>query len=324
MDELSRQIINHYQGNFPLRHRPFAVIANRFEASEKQVIDCIQHLLDSKILTRFGPLFNADRMGGGLSLAAMSVAKADIGKIATQVNSLPEVAHNYQRDHELNMWFVLATETPRGIQKAIKKIEGITGLRVFNFPKLHEFYVGLWLHIDKYDRVDTRSFPTASKQGTAISDFERRLIQHSQSGLPPGPTPYAEIASSLNCDEDDVINGLKNMLACGVIRRIGVVPNHYRLGLQSNGMTVWDIADDQVESLGELIGQLDFVSHCYLRPRHLPQWPYNLFAMVHGSNRSEVDNKVNIIADIVGTACRQHDVLMSSAILKKSGLRLVA
>jgi DNA-binding Lrp family transcriptional regulator len=114
------------------------------------------------------------------------------------------------------------------------------------------------------------------------------------------------------------------MLDSGVIRRIGAVPNHYRLGLKSNGMSVWDVADSSLDALGAVIGKLDFVSHCYQRPRHLPMWSYNLFAMVHGHNRDEVERKTSEIADILGTDCNQHEVLYSSAILKKSGLRLVA
>ena len=117
---------------------------------------------------------------------------------------------------------------------------------------------------------------------------------------------------------------MQKMLDCGVIRRIGAVPNHYRLGLSSNGMSVWDVPDDRLDALGELVGNLGFVSHCYERPRHLPLWPYNLYAMVHGHDREEVNNKVNQIAKLLGNDCRQHEGLVSTSILKKSGLRLVA
>jgi len=324
MDELSRELVNHYQGGFPLLRRPFAAIADNLGSNETRVISCIQSMLDNKTLSRFGPLYNADCMGGGLSLAAMSVNQADFARIATQVNSLPEVAHNYQRDHDLNMWFVLATETPEEIGKAIDDIEKLTGLNVYNFPKLREFYIGLWLKLDELGRVTTRSFPPSPRQSGKINDLDRQIIQQSQRGLPLVPTPFDEIARNIGSNENSVLEAMQRMLENGVIRRIGVVPNHYRLGLRSNGMTVWDIADDQIEHFGEIIGQLDFVSHCYHRPRKLPQWPYSLFAMVHGCNREEVDQKVKHIADILGGACRQQDVLFSSAILKKTGLRLVA
>ena len=112
------------------------------------------------------------------------------------------------------------------------------------------------------------------------------------------------------------------MLQCGVIRRIGVVPNHYKLGYTANGMSVWDVPDDKLKQLGNKIGQLDFVSHCYHRPRHRPMWPYNLFAMVHGKTRDEVYDKVQQIADMLADDKRDYQVLFSSAILKKTGLRI--
>ena len=112
------------------------------------------------------------------------------------------------------------------------------------------------------------------------------------------------------------------MLDDGMIRRIGAVPNHYALGYKANGMTVWDVVDERIDELGELIGKLDFVSHCYQRPRHLPDWNYNLFAMVHGHDRIETEQKAQQIAVLLGDACRAHEILYSTRILKKTGLRI--
>jgi DNA-binding Lrp family transcriptional regulator len=108
----------------------------------------------------------------------------------------------------------------------------------------------------------------------------------------------------------------------GVIRRVAIAPNHYALGMVANGMSVWDVADDAVARLGAQVGALDYVSHCYERPRALPDWPYNLFAMIHGTSRAEVEEKRTQIADLLGDACRAHDILYSTRILKKTGLRL--
>jgi DNA-binding Lrp family transcriptional regulator len=107
-----------------------------------------------------------------------------------------------------------------------------------------------------------------------------------------------------------------------MIRRIGAVPNHYALGYKANGMTVWDVPDEKVDELGERVGALDFVSHCYRRPRHLPEWPYNFFAMVHGHDKPEVEAQVHRIAELLGDADRGHDILFSTRILKKTGLRI--
>lgn len=157
-----------------------------------------------------------------------------------------------------------------------------------------------------------------------MDDFARRLILATQQGLPLTPEPYAELARTLGCDEATVLAGIEDLLARGVIRRIGVVPNHYAIGYSANGMSVWDVDDAVVDALGERIGQLPFVTHCYRRPRHLPDWPYNLFAMLHGGNRDEVMAHVEEARALLGEACRSSDVLFSTQILKKTGLRLTA
>lgn len=154
--------------------------------------------------------------------------------------------------------------------------------------------------------------------------IDRRLIAATQQGLPLVPEPYRDLAGRLGLKESEVIARLKRLLDDGAIRRIGAIPNHYALGFTANGMSVWDVADERVAEVGARVGALDFVTHCYERPRHLPLWPYNLFAMVHGRTRDEVRRKVGEIAELIGAAARGHDVLFSTRILKKTGLRIAA
>ena len=157
-----------------------------------------------------------------------------------------------------------------------------------------------------------------------LDDIDQRIIQATQAGLPLVPEPYEVVAAQLGLSAKEVMDRLRAMQATKAIRRIGAVPNHYALGYKANGMTVWDVDDALVDELGERIGHLDFVSHCYRRPRRLPQWHYNLFAMVHGHDRDEVMGYVAQISQILGKACRHHDILYSSRILKKTGLRIGA
>ena len=155
-----------------------------------------------------------------------------------------------------------------------------------------------------------------------IDATDRRIIAATQSGLPLAPAPYAEVAGWLGLDEAEVIARLAAMQASGVIRRIALAPNHYALGMVANGMSVWDVDDAQALILGAQVGALSFVSHCYLRPRARPAWPYNLFAMIHGSSRAEVETLRAQIAALLGEACRANDILYSTRILKKTGMRL--
>ena len=170
-----------------------------------------------------------------------------------------------------------------------------------------------------------------------MSDFpkldatDRALIVATQGGLPLVARPYQAIGEQIGIAGDEVVRRLQAMLESGVIRRIGAVPNHYAIGWTANGMTVWDVTDERVDELGARVGALDFVTHCYRRPRHvastlgggaLPDWPYNLFAMVHGISRAEVADKAAVIATLLGAECRANEILFSTRILKKSGLRI--
>jgi len=157
-----------------------------------------------------------------------------------------------------------------------------------------------------------------------LTELQRQLIVATQKGLPLVAEPYAEIAEQLQCTEQQVLENMQLLQQQGVIRRIGLVPNHYRLGYTHNAMTVWDVDDEFAVALGEQVGALEFVSHCYLRPRHLPLWPYHLFAMVHGKTEQDVELQVEQIRELLGDHCRQSDRLYSSKILKKTGMRLKA
>ncbi|MDD5319897.1 MAG: AsnC family transcriptional regulator [Methylococcales bacterium] len=147
------------------------------------------------------------------------------------------------------------------------------------------------------------------------------IMRATQAGLPLTPKPYQQIAGQLGLTAEEVMTRMTAMQEHGIIRRIGAVPNHYKLGYRYNGMTVWNVPDEIIDELGQKVGQLDFVSHCYHRPRHLPEWPYNLFAMVHGKSQEEVDNQIQQIAELLDGCVQGYDVLYSTKILKKTGFR---
>lgn len=155
-----------------------------------------------------------------------------------------------------------------------------------------------------------------------VDAIDRALIRATQSGLPLTIAPYHTLAERLGLDPDEVMRRLARMQDTGIIRRIAAVPNHYALGYIANGMSVWDVEDERIDELGPRVGALSFVSHCYRRPRRLPDWRYNLFAMVHARTRADADRRIGAIAALLGDASRGHDILYSTRILKKTGLRL--
>ena len=320
------RLIDRLQRGIPLTERPFADLAAELGGGQAQLIARLQRLLHDGVLTRFGPLFQIERAGGQFILAALQAPEARYAQIAEQVNSLPEVAHNYRREHALNMWFVIAAETPAAAQAARQRIESLTGLPVHAFPKEREYFVGLYLPLLggrgsalSVQRPSPNAHPPAA---IALTAFDRRLMAATQAGLPLVPRPYDTVAAALASTGWHVRQRLAALLAAGVVRRIAAVPNHYRLGYTANGMSVWDVHDAEVDRLGQLIGSQPAVSHCYRRPRQPGLWPYNLFAMLHGHTRGEVLAQADAIAPLLGPACRARDVLFSSAILKKTGLRI--
>jgi siroheme decarboxylase len=151
---------------------------------------------------------------------------------------------------------------------------------------------------------------------------DRRIVRATQEGLPLEARPYHAVARTAGLEPAEAMERMERMLAEGAIRRIGAVPNHYALGYRANGMAVWDVEDGQVDALGARIAALGLSSHCYRRPRHPPHWSYNLFTMVHGRDRAEALRAVEEIAAVLGPAARAHEVLFSTRILKKTGLRL--
>ena len=159
---------------------------------------------------------------------------------------------------------------------------------------------------------------------TALDTRDRQIILALQGGLPLDVSPWERVAEMTGMQTDEVLSCVADMLRRGAIRRIAAVPNHFRLGMVANGMSVWDVDDERVAELGHEIGALPFVTHCYRRPRHMPDWPYNLFAMLHGTTREEVEAKRADVAALLGSACRGNDILYSTRILKKTGMRLHA
>jgi DNA-binding Lrp family transcriptional regulator len=157
---------------------------------------------------------------------------------------------------------------------------------------------------------------------TILSDSGRRLLRETQAGLPICHEPFSEVAKNMGTSERDVLERFETLIGTGLVRRIAAAPNHYKLGMTANGMSVWDVDDAAVDRLGDAIGSLDFVTHCYRRPRALPLWPYNLFAMVHGQSRGEVEEKRAQIAALLGRHFQGSDILYSTRILKKTGMRL--
>jgi DNA-binding Lrp family transcriptional regulator len=278
------------------------------------VIERLRALLSGGVLARLGPLYQIERAGGCFLLAALEVPPGRFEAVAAQVNAHLQVAHNDRRAHRLNMWFVVAADSPQGVAGCLRAIEAETGLRVHSFPKEREFRVGL-----------PASLPGPGGRGpddAPLDPVDRQLVAATQSGLPLVPRPCEAVGALVGISAREVQERLAAMLERGLIRRIGVVVNHHRLGYTTDGMAVWDVDDARVDALGEQVAGLPGVTHCYQRTRALPAWPYNLFVMLHGRSHDEVERQADAVAGLLGDACRARDILYGTQLLKKTGLRL--
>ena len=332
LDAIDLAIVDRLQDGLPLVSRPFSAVAAALGLTEAQTVERLGRLLEVGALSRFGPMYNAERMGGAFTLAALSVPPERFDEVAARVNALPEVAHNYRREHHYNMWFVVATERAEQVPHVLAEIERLTGIAPLDLPKLDEYFLRLRLPIGDTAAELSRTTdalmggageaPNRPSRASELDATDRRLVLATQAGLPIAPDPFAQLASRVELSEQEVVDRFARMLRTGVVRRIAAVPNHYTLGFRANGMSVWAVDDDAIAALGPAVGALPCVSHCYRRPRRLPDWPYNLFAMVHGRSRDDVMGGVWRVAAVLGGACRKHEVLFSTQVLKKTGMRI--
>jgi DNA-binding Lrp family transcriptional regulator len=334
---LDRAIINAFQGGFPVVKRPFepaaAALRDRgVDVTATALRERIASLDDDGTLSRFGALVNAEAIGGTATLVAMHAPDDRFDEVAEAVNAHREVAHNYEREHpHLNMWFVVSVADEERVEEVLDEIEAETGQETYNMPKQREFRVEAKFLVDgpvSDGDLDCSGLgpDVTPTDRQALTPAERDLVVGIQGGLPITDTPYADVADAIGQDPEWVVETIKRFEKGRKVRRVGVVPNHYALGYTENGMTVWNVPDDMVDTVGPAVASLPFVTHCYRRPRHEGVWPYNFFAMTHGRSEAESDRRIREVearmAEYWDVDDDEWDSLFSTQILKKTGIRL--
>ena len=257
----------------------------------------------------------------------MAVPVEELEAVAAIVSAYPQVNHNYEREHRFNLWFVATAENPRALQGTLHAIQDSTGYAVLSLPLLRDYHIdlGFRMQLDgDSDLAQATADPVAAALEPALEsrrDGAEDFIQVVQNGLPLVERPYREIGDRLGWSEQAVIETLQGMIDAGIIKRLGVVVRHHELGYRANAMVVWDVPDDQVDGLGQQLGRQDCVTLCYQRPRRLPDWPYNLFCMVHGRDRDDVLACIGRMAEGLGLETSPHTVLFSARRFKQRGAR---
>lgn len=322
MGELEFKLLNDFQRDFPLVARPYAELARRLSVDEATVIAALQSMQVRGLVSRIGAVFRPNVVGVS-ALAALAVPLDRMEAVAARVSAHPEVNHNYQREHHFNLWFVATASSAEQLSALFQNIEAACDCgAVLVLPLLEQFHIDLGFSLAPGSSHYFQHHTPAPQEVAAVelSAPERALMAVLQAGLPLVSQPFA----ALGWAEADALRLLVRWTATGVIKRFGVVVRHHELGFTANAMVVWNVPDVQVSRVGECIAASNRVSLCYRRPRVLPHWPYNLFCMIHGKDRTDVEARIAALAQSCGLDDYPHEILFSCRRFKQCGARYVS
>ncbi len=315
--DISHRLLNDYQRDFPLVADPFAVIAQDVGVEEADVIAGLTALKEAGAVSRIGATLRPGAIGAA-TLAALKAPADQLEAVADLVSAYDEVNHNYEREHDYNLWFVVTAASRAGVARVLADIEGRTGLAVLDLPMVRDYFIDLGFDIDGRDEDPAPCMPAA--QPPLPDARDKDLLGVLEGGLPLVKNPYEDIGAACGLTGEAVIFRLRALQQACTIRRFGVIVRHHELGFQANAMTVWQIAEDQVDQVGERLGELPYVRLCYRR-RPDVNWPYNLYAMVHGRDRDVVTAQVAEAARKCGLEDVPQEILFSTRRFKQRGAR---
>ncbi|WP_374266249.1 Lrp/AsnC family transcriptional regulator [Zoogloea sp.] len=322
IDALDFRLLNDFQRGFPLRADPWSAVGTQLGCDAGDVLARLARLRDAGKISRVGPVFAPNRIGAS-TLAAMAVPVADLPRVAAIVNGFAGVNHNYRREHRYNLWFVAAAADEAALAALLHAMGEATGCPPIALPLVEEFHIDLGFDLapgQAWGRR-TRHAVSADVPRRTLSAADWRLIAALHDGLPWQPRPYRSVADAAGLDEAGVLATLSGWLADGTLRRFGVVVRHRELGYRANAMCVWAVPEADVSRLGHQLAGHDGVSLCYRRQCDAPDWPYNLFCMIHGRSREAVEARRAELATAVGLDRLPHAVLFSTDCYKQCGAR---
>ena len=324
MSDVQLSLLNDFQRGFPLTAAPFDILSRRLGMGVEEVLETLRRLTREGVISRIGAVFRPNRIGVS-TLAAMAVPPARLAEVAQVVNRHPEINHNYEREHRFNLWLVATAANTAHLDRVLHAIEHETGLPIMRLPMVEDYHIDLGFDLRATVALaDRRSMQgPAAKAGLPLDADDYSLIAAIQEGLPLVARPYAEIGVLAGLTEADVLSRLERLLDQDIIKRFGIVVRHHELGFRANAMVVWDIPDERVDEIGHCIGASGLVNLCYQRPRRLPDWPYNLFAMIHGKDRTAVLQRLELMRDQCDLMDFEHEVLFSKQRFKQTGAHYI-
>ena len=319
LGESDKELLNEIQWTFPLVTRPFDAIAKKFDTTPEVIKEKLTNLKEIGVLRQLSAIFDTRKLGYTSSLVAMEIEHDQLEHVASQINRHPGVSHNYERDHQFNLWFTLAVPPGADLNDELEKFNVLKGIKkVRMLPTLQLFKIGV-----KLDLVDDKKHdiaPTEEKKEIKNIKFEpteedKDFIRELQKDMEIIDEPFVKAAENLGITEDEVFTKMKHYEDVGVMRRFAAILRHRQVGFTANGMIVWKVPEDRITSVGGTLGSFPQVSHCYERPTY-DDWPYNVFSMIHCKTHDEAYDVAKTIQDQIDV--NEYKILFSSREFKKT------
>jgi DNA-binding Lrp family transcriptional regulator len=320
LDDLDRRLLNLMQGSFPLQPEPYAAVAAAAECSEQEVLTRVNRLLEERIIRQVTPIYDTRALGYSSMLVAAKVDPEHPWAAAKIINSHPGVSHNYLRNHEFNMWFTIAVErdSKLGLDGTLDVLAALTGAEsIRQLPTLKLFKIRMDLEMEGGTAALASPGEQTAPAPLEAIDYDERdvaVIRATQGDLPVVSEPYVQAAAELGMSVSELLEHMAGMRERGLLRRVAAILYHRRAGFSANGMGVWEVPADQIETVGPRMASYRGISHCYQRPTYA-DWPYSVFTMAHGRSKEECDAVLDAIAD--DTQIEGRATLYSSTEFKK-------
>ncbi len=322
LDNTDKQILNDIQWTFPLVERPFLELVKKYHISEEEIIRRIKNLKDIGIIRQISAIFDTRKLGYKSALVAFAVDKNKIDDVANEINKHPGVSHNYERNHEYNIWFTLAV-APDGDMKVdldkMSSLDGVLKYRVLPTLKMYKIGVKLDMVNDDPEKPnpsdDVKNLETKSEK---ISELDREYIRQLQKDIEIIKEPFKTITENLGISSSELFNKIKEYESIGIMRRFAAILRHRQAGFTANGMIVWKVPDEMVDEKGIKIASFPQVSHCYRRPVY-PDWEFNLFSMIHARTIEAAEKIAKEISTVIGI--ENYRILFSSREFKKERVK---
>ena len=323
LDNIDKKILNDIQWVFPLVDRPYLEIAKRHHISEEDVMRRIAAMKEMGIIRQINAIFDTRRLGYKSALIAFAVKPDRLDYVAEKVNEHPGVSHNYERNHEYNMWFTLAVPPGSDIKQDLDRMasfEGVIKYRVL--PTLKLYKIGVRLDMVNNDPDKPKPMDKAVQQlnpeKAQITENDRKFIRELQKDLAVVPEPFKELASNLEITTAQLFSKATEYENTGIMRRFAAILRHREAGFIANGMVVWHVPDNKIDEVGFKLAAFPQVSHCYRRPVY-PDWRFNLFSMIHARTLRGAEKIAAEMSETVGI--RDYQILFSSREFKKERVK---